>query len=80
VAVPNIREYISPYTEQVVDDSPNTFVNNIIAQYTQAEINSEEEELVEELPPIMHKKALQALHILRRYKEQNKHGNLELLR
>jgi hypothetical protein len=28
----------------------------------------------------MYKEALQALHILRRYKEQNKHRNLKLLR
>jgi hypothetical protein len=80
VTVPNIREYISPYTEQVVDDSPDTLVDDIVAQYTQAEVDSEEEELVEELPPVMHEEALQALHTLRRYEEQNKHGNLELLR
>jgi hypothetical protein len=35
---------------------------------------------VEKLPPVMHKKALQALHTLRRYKKQNKHRNLKLLR
>jgi hypothetical protein len=28
----------------------------------------------------MYKKALQALHTLQQYKEQNKHGNLKLLR
>jgi hypothetical protein len=80
MAIPNIREYIFSYTEQVVNDSLNTLVNNIVAQYTQAKVNNKEEELVEEPPPVMHKKALQALHTLRRYKEQNKYRNLKLLR
>jgi hypothetical protein len=35
---------------------------------------------VKKPPLIIYKKALQALHTLRRYKKQNKHRNLELLR
>jgi hypothetical protein len=35
---------------------------------------------MKKLPSVMHKKALQALHTLQRYKEQNKHRNLKLLR
>ena len=71
--VPNIREYISPYAEQVHDDallSGDDLVDEIVANHSPAE--EEEPELEDALPPpITHNEALKALHILRRYKEEN---------
>src|SRR6266536_4638090 len=79
--VPNINDYISPYAEQVIDDCPETLVDDIIAQYTQinAEVDEDEGEVVvQEL--VKHNEALSTLHILRRYEEQNQFGNLDLLK
>jgi hypothetical protein len=71
--VPNIREYISPYTEQVYDDallSHDDLVDDIVANHSPAE--KEEPEFEEALlPAITCSEALKALHILRRYKEEN---------
>ena len=69
----NIQEYISPYAEQVYNDallSNNDLVDEIVANHLPAE--REELEFEEEVPPtVTHSKALKALHILRRYKEED---------
>ncbi len=68
--VPNINDYISPYAEQVIDDCPETLVDDIIAQYTQinAEVDKDKGEVVvQEL--VKYNEALSALHILQRYEE-----------
>jgi hypothetical protein len=81
VDVPNMRKYISPYIENVVDDSPEDLVDDIVANYTQVEIDDEEEDMtVEPLPTISHEEALRALCTLRRYEEENQYGNTDLLK
>jgi hypothetical protein len=75
--VPDIRDYISPYAEQVIDDCSEDLVDDIVAHYTQVE--EEEEVLVEPLSLVTHEEALQALHTLRRY-EESQNGDPELLR
>jgi hypothetical protein len=71
--VSNIREYISPYAERVHDDtllSSNDLVDEIVANHSLAE--EEELEFEEAQPPtITHNETLQALHVLRCYKEEN---------
>jgi hypothetical protein len=81
VEIPNIHDYISPYAEQVTDNCPEDLVDDIVAQYTQEEIEEEgEEEVLIPLPLVTHEEALNALHILRRYEEENQYNGLELLR
>lgn len=81
VEVPNIHDYISPYSEQVDDDCPDDLVDEIVAQYTQTTAEVEEdEELVLPLPAVTHNEAIQALHMLRRYEEENICSNIEFLR
>ena len=67
--VPNIHDYISPYSEQVIDDCPETLVDNIVAQYTQINTEDEDNEEVVIQEPVKHDEALDALHILRKYEE-----------
>jgi hypothetical protein len=80
--IPNIQEYISSYAERVEDDCPEDLVDDIVAQYTQSqeEEEGEEAELITPPPPITHEEALHSLHTLRRYEEENKDGNIDLLR
>ena len=82
VDVPNMREYISLYAEIVADDSPpGDLVDDIVANYTQAEVDEEEEDMiVEPVPAISHEEALQALHTLQRYEEENQYGDVDLLK
>jgi hypothetical protein len=81
VEIPNIHDYISPYAKQVTDNFPEDLVDDIVAQYTQEEIEEEgEEEVLIPLPLVTHEEALNALHILRRYEEENQYNGLELLR
>jgi len=65
----------------VIDNCPETLVDDIVAQYTQ--INAEEDKdkgevVVQEL--VKHNEALHALSILRKYEEQNQFRNLDLLK
>ena len=65
----------------MIDDCPETLVDDIVAQYTQ--INAEEDKdkgevVVQEL--VKYNEALHALSILRKYEEQNQFGNLDLLK
>ena len=78
--VPNIHDYISPYSEQVIDDCPETLVDDIVAQYTQINTEDEDNEEVVIQEPVKHDEALDALHILRKYEEQNQFGNLDFLK
>jgi hypothetical protein len=79
--VPNVQEYISPYAEQVEDTCPDDLVDQIVANYSLTEEETEtEEDSVEPKPPVSHNEALQALHLLRRYNEENTYGDGELLR
>ncbi len=79
VDVPSVHDYISPYTERVVDDCPESLVDDIVAQYTQTEQEEDAEEVVIQ-EPVKHEEAMYALNILRKYEEQNQFGNLELLK
>ena len=87
-AVPNIHEYISPYSspqnEQVNDTRDlNNLVDKIIEENTQQEVDLKEEEgqlYLEPLPLVSHYKALHTLHILQRYEEEFKHSDGELLK
>jgi hypothetical protein len=80
--VPNVREYISPYAERVEDTCPDDLVDQIVANYSLAEEEETEaeEDLVEPKLSVSHEEALQALHLLRRYNEENTYGDGELLR
>ena len=80
VDILNIHEYISPYSENVLDDCPDDLIDDIVAQYTQKDQEEEEEEAIVLQELIKDKDALYALHTLRQYKEQNKHANIKLLR
>jgi len=81
VDIPNIYEYISPHNERVEDDCPEDLVDEIVAQYTQSqEVEEEEAEPIVPLASVTHEEALRSLHILRRYEEENKDGNTDLLR
>ena len=81
VDIPNIYEYISPHNERVEDDCPEDLVDEIVAQYTQSqEVEEEEAEPIVPLASVTHEEALCSLHILRRYEEENKDGNTDLLR
>ena len=77
--VSDVREYISPYAEQVEDTCPDDLVDQIVANYSLAE-EEVEERLVEPKPPIVYKEALYALYILHYYKEENAYRNVELLK
>ena len=77
--VPNIQEYISPYIERVEDDCLDNLVDEIVAQYTHEQEDKEEDQVVLS-PLITYDKALNALHTLRRYKEENRYGDLDFLR
>jgi hypothetical protein len=78
----NVRDYISPYIEKVFDQAPDNLVDDIVAHYIQQDVvdSDEEEAIVVPPPPITYEEALKALHTLRRYEEENKYGDLELLR
>ena len=80
VEVPNVQEYISPYAERVQDDCPDDLVDQIVANYTQEEEEEEGEDSAEPELPVTHEEALHALHTLRRYEEENKCGNADLVR
>jgi hypothetical protein len=83
-----MHTYISPYSgawSEQVDDSGdlNDIVDDIVAQSIQQEVDEEEEEgqfLREPLLRISHHEALQALHVLRRYEEENKLSSGDFLR
>jgi hypothetical protein len=79
--VPNVQEYISPYIEKVQDDCPDDLVDEIVTQYTHIQEDDEEED-EPIIPPLLvtHEEAMSALHILHRYEEENKNGNLDFLR
>jgi hypothetical protein len=65
----------------VIDDCPETLVNDIVTQYTQMNVEEDEDKgevVVQEL--VKHDKALFALDILRKYEEQNQFRNLDLLK
>ena len=86
-AIPNVREYISPYSspynERVGDnDNLNDLVDDIVAKHIEQEEEEEEEEeeVVEPLPPMTYQDALFALNTLRRFQEESKSSNIELLR
>ena len=79
VEVLDVREYISLYAERVEDTCPDDLVDQIVANYSLAE-EEVEERLAEPEPPVAHKEALHALHILHRYEEENAYGNVELLK
>ena len=80
VEISDVREYISPYAEWVEDTCPNDLVDQIVANYSPAEEEEAEEHYIESEPPVAHEEALHALHLLRRYEEENTYGNVELLR
>jgi hypothetical protein len=80
VEVLYVREYISPYAEPVEDTCPDDLVDQIVANYSLAEEEEVEERLVEPEPPVVHEEALRALHVLRRYEDENANGNVELLK
>jgi hypothetical protein len=81
--IPNMHDYISPYSgpwnERVNDHRELAeLVDQIIDENTQQEINLEEEEgqvHCEPLSPVTHNKALDALHTLRRYKEEYRYSD-----
>jgi hypothetical protein len=77
--VPNVREYISPYAERVEDTCPDDLIDQIIANYSLAE-EEETKDPIEPKLPMSHEEALQALHLLRHYNEENAYGDGELLR
>ena len=78
--VPNVQEYISPYIEKVQDNCPDDLVDEIVTQYTHIQEDDEEEDepIIPPLP-VTHEEVMSALHILRRYEEENKNGNLDFL-
>ena len=80
VEVSDVQEYISLYAERVEDTCPDDLVDQIVANYSLAEEEEAEEHPAEPKPPVAHKEALQALHLLRRYNEENTYGDGELLR
>lgn len=75
----DVQEYLSLYAKQVEDTCLNDLVDQIVANYSLAKEEAEEC-LVEPKPPITHNKVLHALHVLRRYKEENAYRNVELLK
>ena len=78
--LPNTRDYISPYSEQVQDDSSDNLVDEIVSQYTLQELDTEEagEEVVP-LPEVTLQEALGALNTLCQFEEQSG-GNVKVLR
>jgi hypothetical protein len=76
--IPNMHDYISPYSRpwnKRVNDHRELIelVDQIIEENTQQEINLEEKEgqvYCEPLSPVIYNKALDALYILRQYKEE----------
>lgn len=87
-SIPNVIEYISPYNgpwNERVDDHGELedLVDDIVAEYTQQEVDEEEEEgqlIREPLPLVTHHEALNAMHTLRRYEEEYKHSDGAFLR
>ncbi|KAF7890044.1 uncharacterized protein EAF02_002459 [Botrytis sinoallii] len=69
----DIREYISPYSERIIenDDNLDTLVDDIIEAREMVEVDEEDEKREEEVkPPISHFQALEAIQILIKYQEQ----------
>jgi hypothetical protein len=80
--IPNVQEYISLYAERVEDTCHDDLVDQIVANYSPAEEEETEaeEDPIEPKPLVTHEEALQALHLLCRYNEENTYGDRELLR
>jgi hypothetical protein len=86
-SVPNIHEYISPYSgpwSERVDDygELEELVDTIVEENTQQEVDLEDEgELVlEPLPSVSHNKALQAMYVLKRFEEEYRYSDGALLK
>lgn len=78
--VPNVREYVSPYIEQVNNDClSDSLVDEIVAQYSIEEEAEEEVEVEAEVAKVSIQEALIALDTLRQYEEQN-NGDLGVLK
>ena len=71
IEVLNTYDYISSYSEQMIDDYLETLVDDIAAQYTQINVEDKDNKgvVVQEL--VKYDKALYILHILQKYEEQN---------
>ena len=79
-AIPNIQEYISPYTERVEDNCPDSLVDEIVSQYIiQEQEEDKEESNIHQQVKVTSQEALLSLDTLRRYEEQN-NGDLQLLK
>jgi hypothetical protein len=85
----NVREYVSPYAEQIeeqVEEDLDCIVDEIVAQYTTQQEEEEEEEEegeegegVKEVALVTRQEGLLAIDTLRQYEEQT-NGDIELLK